>query len=203
MAGTISDGVAVLALALIVLLAACSRGPTTFTPTAAPSSPATASVAPGTSAEPTLPMAVVLSASPEATPIRPAVATPTAVAAVACAPTRGDELSPTYRPGAPVRATVGHGHILSGIVRSSRDCAPIAGAQVELWPEAPGGSHPEAERATLYADSAGAYQFECDPPDHIHMRVSAPGHRSFASNAYHPGGRALGTFDIVLAPDAP
>jgi len=199
-AGTISDGVAVLALALIVLLVACSRGPATLASTAAPSSLATASAAPvGSVASAT----VVLSASPEATPIRSAVATPTAVAAVACAPTRGDELSPTYRPGAPVRATVGHGHILSGIVRSSRDCAPIAGAQVELWPEAPGGSHPEVERATLYADSAGAYQFECDPPDHIHMRVSAPGHRSFASNAYHPGGRALGTFDIVLAPDAP
>lgn len=190
-----------LVLLLALLLAACSGGTPAPTPTATPLAPATISVAPSAGAEPTLPM-VTLAASPTGTPLRP-VATPTIVAAVACAPTRGDELSPTYRPGAPVRATVGHGHILSGIVRSSRDCVPIAGAQVELWPEAPGGSHPEAERATLYTDSAGTYQFECDPPDHIHMRVSAPGYRSFASNAYHPGGRALGTFDIVLAPDAP
>jgi protocatechuate 3,4-dioxygenase beta subunit len=170
-----------LMLLLALLLTGCARG--VATPTASTLSTAT-------------PVAL-------ATPTSTASGTPRTSPPAACTPTMADDLSPSYRPGAPVRAVVGRGHVLSGIVQSGRDCAPIAGARLELWPEAPGGDHPEASRATHFTDSAGAYQFECDPPDHIHLRVTAPGHRTFASNAYHPQGRALGTYDIVLVPDEP
>ena len=106
-------------------------------------------------------------------------------------------------PDAPVRSVVGHGHILTGTVRSSVNCAPIPGAKLELWPEGPDGGHPDEYRATVFTDPSGAYRFECNPTDHIHMRISAQGYRSIASNAYHTQGQPEGVFDIVLEPDGP
>jgi protocatechuate 3,4-dioxygenase beta subunit len=114
-----------------------------------------------------------------------------------------DTLSPSYRPGAPVRAVVGRGHVLTGTVRSARDCSPIAGARVELWPEIAGEGHPDDQRATVLTGSDGRYRFQSDPPDHIHMLVSAPGFEPVASNRYHPEGAASGRFDVVLAPSRP
>ncbi len=125
---------------------------------------------------------------------------PVSRAGTGCTPTFSDDLSPTYKANAPPRTVVGRGHRLRGTVRSSRDCAPIVHATLELWPEAPNGDHPDRLRATIFTDDAGAYTFECEPTDHIHMRVSADGYRTITSNAYHPGGRVVGTFDIVLAP---
>jgi protocatechuate 3,4-dioxygenase beta subunit len=98
---------------------------------------------------------------------------------------------------------VGEGHILTGVVRSSEGCAPIPGVKLEFWSEAPGLGHPDEYRATLFTDSAGAYRFECNPTDHIHMRITAEGFREIASNAYHTEGRVEGVFDIVLEPEGP
>ena len=114
-----------------------------------------------------------------------------------------DTLSPSYRPGAPVRAVVGTGHVLTGTVRSGRDCAPIAGARVELWPEIAGKGHPDDQRATVLTGPDGRYRFQSDPPEHIHMLVSADGFEPVASNRYHPEGRAAGRFDVVLPPSRP
>jgi Carboxypeptidase regulatory-like domain len=114
-----------------------------------------------------------------------------------------DALSPSYRPGAPVRAVVGQGHVLTGTVRSSRDCAPIAGARVELWPEIAGQGHPDDQRATVLTAANGGYRFQSDPPEHIHMLVSAEGFEPVASNRYHPEGQAAGRFDVLLPPSAP
>jgi protocatechuate 3,4-dioxygenase beta subunit len=114
-----------------------------------------------------------------------------------------DTLSPSYRPGAPVRAVVGTGHVLTGTVRSGRDCAPIAGARVELWPEIAGRGHPDDQRATVLTGPDGRYRFQSDPPEHIHMLVSATGFEPVASNRYHPEGRAAGRFDVVLPPSPP
>ncbi len=143
--------------------------------------------------------------APAATPVTapPARATmkPSVPAEGMCEPTFADALSETYRPGAPVRTSVGSGHVLTGTISSSRDCSPIQGAKLELWPEASDGGHRDEHRATLSADSAGMYRFECDLADHIHMRISAQGYHTIASNAYHTEGRAEGTFDIVLVPE--
>jgi hypothetical protein len=111
-----------------------------------------------------------------------------------------DPLSPSYKPDAPRRTVVGHGHVLTGTVRSSRDCAPIPGAQVELWPEIAGKGHPDAQRATVVAAADGSYRFQSDPPEHIHLRASAPGFRPMASNRYHPEDFPTHSFDILLAP---
>jgi protocatechuate 3,4-dioxygenase beta subunit len=98
---------------------------------------------------------------------------------------------------------VGHGHILTGVVRSSANCVPIPNAKLELWPEEPGVGHLDEYRSTVFTDSSGAYRFECNPTDHIHMRISAEGYRSIASNAYHTEGKPEGIFHIVLRPDQP
>jgi protocatechuate 3,4-dioxygenase beta subunit len=95
---------------------------------------------------------------------------------------------------------VGHGHVLTGTVRSRRDCAPVAGARVELWPEIAGQGHPDSQRATVITGADGRYRFESDPPEHIHMLVSASGFEPLASNRYHPEGRTAGRFDVVLTP---
>ena len=150
-----------------------------------------------TSAEEAAPAAVATqSGLVSAASAAPAPATPLS----RCAPTLDDGVSPSYRPGAPVRSVVGRGHTLTGVVRSSRGCRPIAGAQLELWPEEGQRGHPDASRATLFTDQDGRYRFECNPPDHIHMRISAPGHRTIGVNSYHPEGRTAGSLDLVLAP---
>jgi protocatechuate 3,4-dioxygenase beta subunit len=157
---------------------------------------------------PVLLLAVVLAAGcgRSAAPAPPAATTPPAAAASgACTAgyEEADTLSPSYRPGAPLRAVVGQGHVLTGTVRSGRDCAPVAGARVELWPEIAGQGHPDAQRATVLTAADGGYRFQSDPPAHIHMLVSAEGFEPLASNRYHPEGRTSGRFDILLVPSAP
>ena len=141
--------------------------------------------------------------SPTGTVERPAstATSPIVGPAQGCTPTFDDGLSPSYRSDSPVRSIVGHGNVLTGTVRSGRDCAPIANAQLELWPEYPGLGHVDDARATVFTDSDGRYRFECDLPEHIHMRVSAPGYITIAQNSYPPEGQAQGTFDVVLAPE--
>ena len=117
-----------------------------------------------------------------------------------CQPTVNDGVSPTYKPESPVRSTVGHGHVLTGIVESSQDCSPIAGAKLELWPEYVGRGHPDQARATVFTNDAGRYRFESELPEHIHMQISAAGYLTIGQNSYHPDGRASGEFDIVLRP---
>ena len=149
-------------------------------------------------------LAAVLAAGCDRAAAPPSAATP-APAAGACRASYDtpDELSETYRPGAPVRSVVGQGHVLIGTVRSERDCAPIAGARVELWPDVGGQGHPDDQRATVITGADGGYRFQSDPPDHIHVLVSAAGFQPVASNRYHPEGRASGTFDVLLPPSAP
>jgi protocatechuate 3,4-dioxygenase beta subunit len=119
----------------------------------------------------------------------------------ACQPTFDDGVSPTYIPNAPERTVVGHGQVLTGIVLSSLDCKPIVHAKLEFWPEYAGLGHPDSARATFYADENGRYRFECDQPEHIHMRISAEGYRTIGVNSYHPEEAAEGTFDIILEPE--
>jgi len=116
-------------------------------------------------------------------------------------PTPDDGLSPSYEPDAPNRSVVGTGHVLTGRVVSSRDGAPIPGAKLELWPEYAGLGHPDSARATVVTDKSGRYTFQCDPPEHVHMRITAAGYAGIAQNSYHPEGQATGTFDIVLRPE--
>ncbi|WP_448593615.1 dioxygenase family protein [Thermoflexus hugenholtzii] len=125
----------------------------------------------------------------------------------ACAPTPPDALGPFYRPGAPVRSKVGEGFRLEGVVRSSRGCRPLPGARIEFWLAGPDGRYADAYRATVFADERGAYAFESHfppsyggRPPHIHIRVTAEGHRVLVTQYYPQPGQTQGQFDLVLVP---
>ncbi|GAB4389169.1 MAG: hypothetical protein Kow0025_12890 [Thermodesulfovibrionales bacterium] len=125
-----------------------------------------------------------------------------------CEPTRPDMLGPFYKPGAPERSRVGEGYVLRGVVRSARDCSTLAGARVELWLAGPEGSYDDAHRATVISDEAGAYRFESNfppayygRPPHIHIKVSAPGHKTLTTQHYPEKGTTQGAFDLVLTPE--
>jgi protocatechuate 3,4-dioxygenase beta subunit len=124
-----------------------------------------------------------------------------------CPPTKEDALGPFYQPNAPVRAGVGHGYALQGVVKSAQDCAPLAGAKIEFWLAGPSGDNDDAHRATVLADKSGAYRFESNfpprysfRPPHIHIKVTTPGFRTLVTQHYPKEGQKQGTFDLVLVP---
>jgi protocatechuate 3,4-dioxygenase beta subunit len=124
-----------------------------------------------------------------------------------CQPTPPDALGPFYQPGAPVRAKVGEGYLLEGQVLSAAACRPLAGAAIEFWLVGPQGSYDDDHRATVFADSQGTYRFESNfppsydaRPPHIHLRVTAPGHRELITQHYPQHGTEAGQFQLVLSP---
>jgi protocatechuate 3,4-dioxygenase beta subunit len=124
-----------------------------------------------------------------------------------CEPTPADYLGPFYEANAPVRSRVGKGYQLTGLVISSADCMPIAEAVIELWLTGPDGSYDDDHRATIFSDESGQYQFESNfppgysgRPPHIHIRVSANGFRTLATQHYPEGGHEAGEFNLVLVP---
>ncbi len=136
----------------------------------------------------------------------PAVFGRTLFAAV-CTPTDEDMLGPFYKPNAPVRVSVGKGYILYGVIRSSKNCGPVAGAVIELWLAGPDGDYDDAHRATVIADASGAYRFESNVPPtyfgrppHIHLRISAKGFQTLVTQHYPGSGKNEAMFDIVLIP---
>jgi len=134
-----------------------------------------------------------------------------AVAAAApdwqCQPTSQETLGPFYKPNAPERASVGMGYVLQGVVKSAKDCAPLAGARIEFWLAGPSGDYDDAHRATMTAAKSGAYRFESNSPPpyssrppHIHIKVTAPGFRALVTQHYPKEGQQQGAFDLVLVP---
>lgn len=125
-----------------------------------------------------------------------------------CAPTQPDMLGPFYKAHAPVRSHVGKGYVLSGVVRSSADCAPIADATIEFWLTGPDGKYGDDYRATMYSGKDGAYRFESNRPlpyfgrpPHIHIRVSAKGFQTLVTQHYPAPETSSASFDLVLIPD--
>ena len=105
-----------------------------------------------------------------------------APAAQRCAPTLSDGAGPFGRGAPPRRASIGKGHVLTGVVLSV-DCRPVSGAQVQLWQSNRRGEYTRAGSATVITDRAGAFRFEGPRPvvyegrpPHIHLRIVARDH---------------------------
>jgi protocatechuate 3,4-dioxygenase beta subunit len=116
-------------------------------------------------------------------------------------------LGPFYKSGAPVRSAVGKGYIMTGMVKSARDCSAIKGARIEFWLVNPGGTYDDDHRATVFSDATGSYKFESNMPKpyfgrppHIHIRVSAEGHKTLVTQHYPEKGKTQAPFDLVLVP---
>jgi protocatechuate 3,4-dioxygenase beta subunit len=135
----------------------------------------------------------------------PALGATTRSEGTGCVPTRADALGPFYKSGAPVRAKVGSGYVLSGRVLAARTCRPIGRARIELWLVNPEGEYDDAHRATVFAGKDGRYRFESNRPvgysgrpPHIHVRVSARGFRTLVTQHYPRAGRSRALFNLVL-----
>jgi protocatechuate 3,4-dioxygenase beta subunit/polyisoprenoid-binding protein YceI len=137
---------------------------------------------------------------------QPATAAPTADAPPTCKPTEsfGPGTGPT--PDAPLRSSVGKGHVLTGTVRSSKDCAPVANAKIVFWQTGPDGKYDDAHRAAIITGPDGTYRFEGNfptqygPRPHIHMYISAAGYADIETEFFPVEGNAEATLDIVLVP---
>lgn len=133
----------------------------------------------------------------------------TAGAAPGCAATLQDGFGPFGRGSPPVRARIGTGHVLTGVILSALDCRPIRGARVELWQANAKGRYVRATSATVLADRNGQFRFEGPypasyegNPPHIHLRVVGPGHEVLLTR-YEPARAARrGSLRLVLVPHA-
>jgi protocatechuate 3,4-dioxygenase beta subunit len=110
---------------------------------------------------------------------------------------------------APVRASVGKGHILRGIVRSSVGCTPIADAKLVFWLAGPDGNYGPAYEAAVFTDERGRYRFESTFPGtyentapHIHMYVEATGYIAIETVFLPKAGTMRGVYNIVLEPQS-
>jgi protocatechuate 3,4-dioxygenase beta subunit len=139
-----------------------------------------------------------------------AVVLPVAVRAqpASCPPTRPDMLGPFYKPDAPERAATGHGLVVQGTVRSAKGCAPLSGARLEWWSADERGEYHDELRATQRTASDGAFRYETVAPGrypgrapHVHVKVSAPGHRTLVTQLYPRDGQPTIGTDFVLLPD--
>ena len=123
----------------------------------------------------------------------------------ACAPTRPDALGPFYEVNAPERSVTGRGLVVTGTVRSAAGCAPLTGAHIEWWSANPGGDYDGAHRATQRTDGEGRYRYETSfpgrypgRPPHLHLRITAPGHRPLVTQLYPAGSQTSMDADLVL-----
>lgn len=128
-----------------------------------------------------------------------------APAETACRATAPDSLGPFYEPGAPVRAKVGTGYVLTGRVLRAGRCTVVPRARIEVWLANADGEYDGAHRATLFATRRGAYRFESNKPPaystrppHVHLRVSARGYRTLVTQHYPREGATRAVFNLVL-----
>ncbi|MDZ4184359.1 MAG: hypothetical protein U1D97_05190 [Desulfuromonadales bacterium] len=124
-----------------------------------------------------------------------------------CAPTPAEMDGPFYRAGAPQRNSIGTGYLLLGEVKSAVDCAPIAGARIEIWMTGPDGRYDERWRATLLSRQDGRYYLQShfpppygSRPPHIHLLVNAPGFLELITQHYPLAGSGEAIFDLILIP---
>ncbi len=128
------------------------------------------------------------------------------LAAQRCAPTLTDGAGPFGRGSPPRRASIGKGHVLTGIVLST-DCRPLATARVELWQSNRLGVYTRAGSATVLTDRAGRFRFEGPRPvsyegrpPHIHLRIVGRRHEVLVTRYVPAPAAKRGSIRLVLIP---
>ena len=94
---------------------------------------------------------------------------------------------------------------MTGRVLTIERCTPLARARLEWWSANPSGDYDDAHRANQAADDEGRYRYETDVPGkypgrplHVHVRVTAPGHRALVTQIYPQPGQSAVDVDFVL-----
>src|SRR5437867_12330262 len=126
----------------------------------------------------------------------------------ACAPTRPDMLGPFYEPNSPERSVTGRGLVITGRVASAKGCAPLPGAQLEWGSANPRGDYDAEHRGAQRPGGTGRYRYETDLPGrypgrplHLHVRVTAPGHKPLVTQLYPRPGQAVMDVELILLAD--
>ncbi|HEX2863060.1 MAG TPA: hypothetical protein VHN99_00720 [Deinococcales bacterium] len=124
-----------------------------------------------------------------------------AQAAGACAATPSVTEGPYYKAGAPQRSNLaattsgGTRLTLTGQVLDA-SCHPLAGAVLDVWQADANGAYDNSGytlRGRVTADARGRYALVTVVPgeypgrtEHIHVKVSAPGHATLTTQLYFP-----------------
>ena len=77
-----------------------------------------------------------------------------------CRPTPEDAFGPFGRVTPPLRAKIGTGHVLTGVVLSALDCKPIRGARVEFWQSNRQGVYTRSTSGSVRTNAQGRFRFE-------------------------------------------
>ena len=125
-----------------------------------------------------------------------------------CAPTPNDGAGPFSRGAPPLRAKIGTGHVLTGVVLST-DCKPIAGARVQLMQANRDYVYTRALSGTVITNRSGRFRYEGPRPTssggrpaHIHLRVIADEHEILYARYVPARGANRGSIRLVLEPEA-
>jgi hypothetical protein len=140
-------------------------------------------------------------------PQLPATPVATVNAAGECSPTPHGPSYSDQIDDPPVRASVGKGLVVSGTVKSSDGCKPIANAKVVYWLAGPDGEYDSDHGGKVFTDSAGSYRFETSFPGfygaggpHVHLYMEGEGYRAMELEIFVACGQTEGSYDVVLAP---
>src|SRR5262249_21636974 len=108
----------------------------------------------------------------------------------------------------PLRARIGTGHVLTGVVLSPA-CSPIAGARVSFWQSNAKGVYTPAGGGAVITTRSGRFRFQGPRPTayggrpaHIHIKVQAVGFEMLFTEYFPPPGSARGSIRLVLTPSA-
>src|SRR5687767_6736777 len=110
-------------------------------------------------------------------------------------------------PDSPVCSTVGQGHVLTGVVKWSKDGSPVPGARFVLWLVRPDSNYDDAHRDKMFADGERRYRFESNYPTRyteatqIHVHAMGQGYRGSETEYFPTEGSEGGTFDVELEED--
>ena len=124
-----------------------------------------------------------------------------------CPPTMSEAMGPLFAFHVPERSSVGEGHILSGTVKSSKNCSAISNAKLEFWLTNDKGNYDENHRAALFTDKLGSYSFQSNfpvpfdnSPPKIYVRASAKGYQTIVTAFEAKKDQQEAVLDIVLLP---
>ncbi|HZR95169.1 MAG TPA: hypothetical protein VFA56_05710 [Gaiellaceae bacterium] len=125
--------------------------------------------------------------------------------AATCTPTQNFGGGPDRSP--PLRAKIGTGHVLMGVVLSP-SCKPIAGARVSFWQSNAQGIYKPSGSGAVVTSRSGRFRFEGPRPTgyggqagHIHIKVEAAGYVTLFTEYFPPARARSGSIRLVLAPD--
>jgi protocatechuate 3,4-dioxygenase beta subunit len=123
-----------------------------------------------------------------------------------CSPTPNDSGGPDRSP--PLRARIGTGHVLTGVVLSPA-CTPIARARVSFWQSNRVGVYTSAGAGAVITTKSGRFTFQgprptsyAGRPAHIHIKVQADGYETLYTEYFPPQGSRRGSVRLVLEPAA-